>query len=308
MILKFATDCTGLDAPYIALQQLNIKFKYIFASEIDSHLYNYIYDNHKPNLLFNDITIRDHSKLPKIDLYICGFPCPSFSSNGKYKEGFNSIRGSIFFHCIETIKYTKPKFFSLENVKNLITHDKGNTFTIIQNSLKQLHNYNIYFELINAKYFLPQDRTRIYIIGIHKKYYKSNFNGFNHYNKIETNISTIIDYTNKSNIILPYKKKLLLDSIINKYNIHKHESWIINLNTSNINYASTRFNLSPTLLTSSQMYYITNIKRFLHINELLKLQGLESINISSFNKTELIKAIGNSMCVPVIKFLFHTLI
>ena len=306
MILRYASDCSGLDAPLVSLKKLKIDFEYLFASEVDKKLYNNIKTNYKPKLIFDNILTRDHTKLPKkLDLYIAGFPCPSFSTASRFKEGFNSERGSIFFHCYTTIKHTKPKYFILENVKGLITHNKGETLKIIKEYFDLLPNYTMYYEVINSKYFTPQNRTRIYIIGIKNAKKKYNFDLTN---KKEKHIKTIIDTKNTNKIKLSNTKQQLLNKIIKHKKINIKDWWIINLNTSCINYATSNLNLSPTILTSSQMYYITPLQRFMTINELAKLQGLQSLNLDFLTKTEQYKALGNSMTSNVITFIIKTLL
>lgn len=307
-MLRVGTDCSGLDAPLIALKELNIDYEYIFCSEINQKLIQIIQDKNKPQIVYDNIIKRNHKLLPQIDLYIAGFPCPSFSTASRYREGFDSDRGSLFFHCYETIKYAKPKYFILENVKGIKTHNKGETFKLIQNYLNKLTDYNIHYELINSKYFTPQDRTRLYIIGISKQI-TDNILNFNTYNKQEKHITDIIDINNKTENILSFKKTKLLNEIITKKNIKEDDWWIINLNTSCVNFATAKKNLSPTLLTSCQMYYINKSKRYLTLSELQKLQGVESLNLSHYlGKIEQITAIGNSMTVPVIKYLLSILL
>jgi len=303
-ILRYGGDCSGLDAPILALKKLDINFKYVFTSEINDKLRNNIIKQYNPKLVFNDITKRNHTKLPIIDLYISGFPCQSFSSTNRIRKGFNSDQGIIFFHCYETIKQTKPKYFILENVKGLITHEKGETLQVIKKYLAKLKDYTVYYEVINSKYFTPQDRDRIYIIGVKNIKKKINFHS---YPNKEKHILDIIDKKNKNqNILSPIKQKLLKE-VIDKKKINIKDCWIVNLNTSCINYATSRKNLSPTILTSSQMYYIIPFKRFLTMNELQKLQGFNNFNIDFLNKTEQYRSIGNTMTVNVIAYILKTL-
>jgi len=115
-ILKVGTDCSGIEAPIQALEILKIKYKHLFSSEIDPRTRNLIECNYEPEIIYQDITKRKHTELPKLDLYVSGFPCQSFSGLGK-REGFEDQRGrgTIFFECFETIKATKPEMFIVEN-------------------------------------------------------------------------------------------------------------------------------------------------------------------------------------------------
>jgi DNA (cytosine-5)-methyltransferase 1 len=303
MVIQFGDDCTGLSAPILALKKLGKKIKYVFMSEIDNDLREHIRIKHKPELVFDDITKRDHTKLPKIDLYVSGFPCQSFSTVGK-NQGFKTNQGIIFFHCFRTIEETKPKYFILENVKGLLTHESGKTLQTIKKYLSKLKEYQIHYEIINSKYFVPQDRERIYIIGVRDLKKKYNFKT---YPTQITHIKDIVDKKNKTvKHLIPTKKKLLNDVVIKK-NINLNDWWVINLNTSGVSYATARKNLSPTILTSSQMYYITPLKRFLTINELLKLQGFNNYDLSFLTKTKQFRSVGNTMTIDVFVYIFTQL-
>ena len=116
---------------------------------------------HKPS---GDITLIDEREIPNFDILLAGFPCQPFSNAG-LKRGFEDTRGTLFFHIAKIIKHHKPKVVFLENVKGLRGHNKGQTFQIIENTLREL-GYNIHVQVLNAKDFgVPQNRERIYIVG-----------------------------------------------------------------------------------------------------------------------------------------------
>ena len=176
MVLRVATDCSGIEAPIQALQQLKIPFKHVWASDIDKDCIKQIKANFKPQIIYGDpdgpykngdITQRDNRSLPNIDLYIAGFPCQAFSQIGK-GLGFKDPRGNVFFSCLDVIKRKRPRMFILENVKGLLSNDKGRTWDVIWNELQKLKKigYDVDWKLLNTKdYGLPQSRPRIYIIG-----------------------------------------------------------------------------------------------------------------------------------------------
>ena len=102
--------------------------------------------------------------LPHVDLITGGFPCQSFSMMGE-QRGFNDPRGNLFFNILKVIRQTTPPFILLENVKNLKTHDGGNTFRVIQNSIEEL-GYHFYADVFNtADFGLAQIRNRVYIFA-----------------------------------------------------------------------------------------------------------------------------------------------
>jgi len=179
--MKLGTDFSGIGAPEMALKYLGIDFESVFACEIDKYARQSFEQLHNPKTFYNDITTRNHNEVEQLDLYIAGFPCQSFSMAGK-RLGFEEARGTLFFNVAEFIKINQPKVFILENVKGLLSHDKGNTFQTIvdilsngggtQNGQISLDifedglGYHIYWQVLNTKdYGIPQNRERIFIVG-----------------------------------------------------------------------------------------------------------------------------------------------
>jgi DNA (cytosine-5)-methyltransferase 1 len=112
-----------------------------------------------------DITKVDEKNIPNHDILLAGFPCQAFSLAGN-KKGFEDTRGTLFFDVARIVKYHKPKIVFCENVKNLVNHDKGRTFNVIKNVLKDL-GYVVFYKILNSKDFgVPQNRERIYIVAI----------------------------------------------------------------------------------------------------------------------------------------------
>jgi len=112
-----------------------------------------------------DITKINLGELPGADVITAGFPCQPFSKIGKL-HGFSDARGTLFFDVLRILQAKQPQAFVLENVKNLIKHDGGNTYKVIMRALKEELGYNVYDKVLNTKdYGLPQDRKRIYIVG-----------------------------------------------------------------------------------------------------------------------------------------------
>lgn len=105
------------------------------------------------------------SSLPDFDILTGGFPCQAFSMMGK-KQGFQDMRGNVFFQILEILEYKKPKFILLENVRNLISHNKGKTFDTVLESLKKVGYKFIYYDIFNtADFGLAQTRNRVYIFA-----------------------------------------------------------------------------------------------------------------------------------------------
>jgi len=130
-------------------------------SEIDKYAIQ-IYEKHFNHKNYGDI--RDIKELPDFELLIGGFPCQSFSIAGK-RGGFNDTRGTLFFEIARIVREKQPRLLLLENVKGLLSHDKGRTFFTIISTLDEL-GYDIQWQVLNSKNFgVPQNRERVFIIG-----------------------------------------------------------------------------------------------------------------------------------------------
>ena len=116
---------------------------------------------HEPR--FKDVRDIDPKDLPKFDIVCAGFPCQSFSIVGN-RKGFDDKRGNLFFEIIRLAKEKRPPILLLENVKGLLSHEKGETFRIMLQTLDEC-GYDVSWQLLNSRYFVPQSRERLYIIA-----------------------------------------------------------------------------------------------------------------------------------------------
>ncbi|MCC8361014.1 DNA (cytosine-5-)-methyltransferase [Salinimicrobium sediminilitoris] len=144
----------------------------VFSSEWDRFSKRTYYKNYG-EVPFGDITKIDESNIPPHDILAGGFPCQPFSLAGVSKKnslgrkhGFmDETQGTLFFDIARIIKERRPKAIILENVKNLKSHDKGKTMKVIQKALEEDLNYKIFIKVIDAKYYVPQHRERVFIVG-----------------------------------------------------------------------------------------------------------------------------------------------
>lgn len=297
MAIRIGTDCSGIEAPIQALKQLKIKFRHVWSCEIDKYARQSILANYKPEIMYEDILTRNHSKLTDIDMYVCGFPCQSFSLMGK-KLGTADKRSNIMLHCIKVIKTKKPKIFILENVKNFKFIENGAPFNYLISELNKIGGYNVYFEIFNTKdYGIPQNRERIFIFGIKKTIQKM---GYSSPKKLVMKPldSFIIDKTVcDTPVSISLKKNLSKIKINNTYK----KNYII----TPFSFSSIMKNVCPTLtLTSCKYMYHSTYKRYLTTKECLKLQGFSIHFINKVGDSHLCNQIGNSMSVNVLKALF----
>ena len=163
-------------------------FNNVLSAEIDKYAcmtYEHLYGDNPEN----DITTEEFKKKVEntdYDILLAGFPCQAFSRAGKQLGFLDTTRGTLFFDIADMIKRTRPKAFMLENVDNLITHNKGNTFkTIIYTLVKELNykvigvtqngdkiEYNARTFVRNSRNFgVPQNRPRVYIMGFNREYW-----------------------------------------------------------------------------------------------------------------------------------------
>jgi len=310
--LKVGTDCSGIEAPIQALRLLNIPHKHIFSCDNDPNVIKSIKANYKCKILYESIFDRDHRTVPQIDAYIAGFPCQTFSTLGK-RQGFDDIRGTIFFCCHETIKYTTPKFFILENVKGLLNHDKGKTFEIILDKLRALKKYNVYWKLFNTKdYGVPQSRERIYIVGILKTLDK----GFEFPAPVplEITVKDILeeepDSNTKFGYLTEHKQNLINDLLANQKIADLSKNWSMNLNVSNYKRCGPMLDICPTILAGNGgdcIFYLSSIKRRYTPREYLNLQGFGEF-VQDVSNSKLYKQVGNAMSVNIVAFLYKNIL
>jgi DNA (cytosine-5)-methyltransferase 1 len=153
---------SGIGGFEIALNKLG--HKCVGYSEIDKTASD-IYRKHFPSEVnYGDATKINEEQLPKFDLLVGGFPCQAFSIAGK-RRGFEDTRGTLFFDIARIVKSRKPRYLLLENVRGLLSHQGGETFRVILNTLGEL-GYSYQWGVVNSRYFgIPQNRERVFIVG-----------------------------------------------------------------------------------------------------------------------------------------------
>jgi len=166
--LTFIDLFCGIGGFRIALEQatqgFEISARCVFSSDIDEACGKAYTENfgEKPS---GDITKIEASEIPNHDVLLAGFPCQAFSIIGN-GEGFKDrTRGTLFFEIARILESKRPKAFVLENVKGLVSHNKGTTIKTIMDALLEI-GYNAEYKILNALNFgLPQKRERVFIVG-----------------------------------------------------------------------------------------------------------------------------------------------
>ena len=286
----------------------------VFSSEINKYAQATYFANFN-EIPDGDITKINENDVPDHDILVAGFPCQPFSiagvskknSMGK-KHGFlDKSQGTLFFDILRIIKHKRPRAFFLENVKNLITHDKGNTFNVIKAALEDA-NYELYTKIIDGKYFVPQHRERIYIIGLNKEIYRKN---------IMLQFPTLTDRS------LSKVRNILDKKVDDKYELSDKlwqylQNYAEKHKQKGNGFGFGLVNLDGITRTLSARYYKDGSEilipqknknpRRLTPRECARLQGFPDTFKIVVSDTQAYKQFGNSVVVPLIKALAEELI
>lgn len=270
-------------------------------------------------LFAGDITKIDPKTIPDHDILCAGFPCQPFSISGK-QRGFADTRGTLFFNVLEIVKTKQPKVVFLENVKQLVYHDHGNTLRVILQSLNDI-GYKTSWKVLNAKDFgTAQNRERIIIIANKEKEFD--------FSKLETKqrpkIKSILDKTGNFEILDPKDYTILPKELWHEQDsglifcgyrnkkmrtvgvrpgteylsrVHKQPNRIYHIN-------GTHPTL-PSQETSGRFWiYDGKIVRKLTVDECYKLQGFPKSFKKNSKLSSCYKQIGNSVAIPMIEAVY----
>ena len=166
--IRLGTSFSGIGAIEHALKRLGLHTEILFAGDIDSNCKTAYFANYDISEDRWHTDIHDFDATPykgQIDLFVGGAPCQAFSLRGKH-GGFEDTRGTLFREFARILIECQPKVFIFENVKGMLSHDKGNTWSVIKETFEKDCDYDVYYQVLNGKdYGIPQSRERIYCIG-----------------------------------------------------------------------------------------------------------------------------------------------
>jgi len=280
---------------------LKAGFDISWANEIDKNAAITYKTNFNHNVIVKDLKKLSTNEVSKIDILTGGFPCQAFSIAG-YQKGFCDERGNVFFEILRFLDEFRPKVIFLENVKNLVSHDKGNTFKVISNELTKRGYYFKYKVLNSAEYGnIPQNRERIYIVGFLDK---THFDKFEFPTKIPLTkkISDLLEKNVDEKYYYHNSKyyPMLKEAMTKKETIYQLRRVYVRENKSN---------LCPTLTANMgtgghNVPLILDDKgiRKLTPRECARFQGFDdSYILPNIANSHLYKQIGNSVTIPVIE-------
>ena len=282
-------------------------FTMLWANEYDKNACITYRENFKHQLIEGDVLNLNIDSIPKIDVLTAGFPCQPFSVAG-YRKGFDDNRGNHFFRILDFADTMRPKVIFLENVKNLVTHDNGNTMRVIESSLRE-RNYSFQSQVLNTKDYgnIPHNRERIFMIAFDLNEYPNAEKLFKFPNKEELT-KTIKDVITKEKVDDNfyynedrYMFAMLKETMTSKETVYQFRRQYVRENKSNVcptltaNMGTGGHNV-PLILTDEGFRKLTP-------RECLRFQGFpETFKIpATLANSAIYKQAGNSVSVPVIE-------
>jgi len=267
----------------------------VFSSEWDRFAQK-TYEANYGEMPWGDITEINAEDIPEHNILVGGFPCQPFSMIGK-REGFeHATQGTLFFDILRILKYHKPEMFLLENVRGLLTIQGGETFRIVQKSLREI-GYNVFYEVLDAQDFgLPQVRKRIIIVGFRDDTGIDNF-VFPKGEQTKVPINSILE-TN------PHPEGYKISEHLQKTYLYKKDDGkpevvdknsIIQVKTLVSTYHKTQ-RLTGTFVKGGE----TGLRFFSEL-ECKRLMGFEDDFIIPVSRTQMYRQFGNSVAIPMIK-------
>lgn len=290
----------------ICLGFINSGYTVSWANEFDKNACTTYKKNFKHDLIQGDVFGIDLKKLSSIDVLAAGFPCQPFSVAG-YRKGFDDHRGNHFFRILEFVDTIRPKVVFLENVKNLKTHDKGNTFKVIENSLRE-RNYSFQAQVLNTKSYgnIPHNRERIFMVAFDLSLFPDAEKQFV-FPEEEELTKTIHDMLEKGSVDEKYYYRqdkymynMLEETMVSKDTVYQFRRQYVRENKSNV---------CPTL-TANMGTGGHNVPLIKTKEGFRKLTPRECFNFQGFPKNykfpeisngQLYKQAGNSVSVPIIE-------
>lgn len=291
----------------------NLGGKCIFSSEWDKFSQK-TYEANFGEVPFGDITQINEKNIPDHDILLGGFPCQPFSIAGVSKKnslgrkhGFkDETQGTLFFDIIRVLEAKRPKTFLLENVKNLISHDKKRTFKVIKGTLEEL-GYSIHTKVLDGKHFVPQHRERIFIVGFDKNIYKGTENfSFPQLPPANYAIKDILEKEVEEKYTLSDKLWLYLQEYARKHKAKGNGFGFGLVNLDNISRTmSARYYKDGSEILIPQK---GKNPRRLTPRECARLQGYPENFVIPVSNNQAYKQFGNSVVTPLVEFIGKSII
>lgn len=301
---KFIDLFAGIGGMRIAFE--SVGGECVFTSEWNKFSQITYFENFN-QIPHGDITQIEASDIPDHDVLVAGFPCQPFSLAGVSKKnslgkstGFlDKTQGTLFFDVVRILQNKRPKAFLLENVKNLKSHDKGRSWQIIMESLGEL-DYQVFHEVLDGKFYVPQHRERVFIVGFDRKHFGEDiiFKFPKQDGEINRSLISILENEVDSKYTLSDKLWEYLQSYALK---HKQKGNGFGYGLADINGVSrtlsARYNKDGSEILIPQD---GKNPRRLTPRECARLQGFSDDFVIPVSDTQAYKQFGNSVVVPLV--------
>ena len=307
-LLTVGTDCSGIDSILHALVKMNVPYTQLWYCDILSQaLQISIHNGGNPQAIYSDVLARDDNTLPCPDLYAVGCPCQPFSSMGSGKKS-NDSRFTVFLKCIDTIATCRPKTFLIENVATV----DNESLSKIRNRLMPLQDdYFIDDAVLNSRdYGLPQNRPRLFIIGIQRNNMVGEFKWPDM--KPHVGVVEFLGLDRSTNVadteLTPYMQSVI-KACSQRVGEHAFNSQPFVCNAgSSCSRLSVMNDICPCLTRRARPYIAGAYKRRLTLDECARIQGFEHLDLSTVSMSSARNLIGNSQPVTVLVAILEKLL
>lgn len=325
--IRYAEFCTGVGGFRLGIEASGIRTESVYSNEIDDNCEKTYKKNFGVGFDSKDVFGINPSDIPDFDMMCAGFPCQPFSAAGK-ELGFKDSRGTIFFRLLSVIEEKKPKVVFLENVPNLVRHDKGRTFSVITKRLTD-SGYTVSSAILDSSYFgIPQSRSRIYIVGLRKEIYGERLVEFTEKTTEKTAFRPFIipgdrsiPVTKRWNEYIDYylgiktidemsfdvpRTRRSLERVAANCDL---SDCVFQVRSSGVRALSID-NPLPTLTVlnsggGAHIPILSKERRHLSVNEMKRVMGFpDAYDFSAVSRTDAAKQLANAVCPPVIESVF----
>ncbi|MCP3677455.1 MAG: DNA cytosine methyltransferase [Deltaproteobacteria bacterium] len=321
--VSLVTDCSGMEAPVMALKAMDVQVLHLAASESNQACAKFLKENFHPRKFFDSVA-RDNVKedAPKRpDLYVTGFPCQNWSVAGLKKGALDEKNGPVIMDVIRYIAYAKPKAFVLENVEGLMT-TFGSELAAIVKTLKTLdeNRYKVdYAVLCASEHGIPQRRRRLWIVGIDKSVAKHDFK-WPPKLSLTPPLSLILDSLDSlptasdapptsQTVAVRNWRNGLIKILVDGHNPFL-EDYVLDIDGSKL--GAVMHNMSPCQTRQRHAgHWVTSRGRRMRLVEQIKLMGMRPSDLKwkgVVTDTQLAQMVGNSMCLSVLERIFYRLL
>lgn len=305
--------CGGMDLgviggfSYLGKKYKENPFEIVYAVDNDKFCTKIYNDNFTHKCEVKDVRDIDIEKMPKFDMLIGGFPCQSFSISAQNppRLGYKDERGMLFFEMVKILKKRHPRFFIAENVKGILSANKGKAFPIIIKEFKDA-GYTVVHKLLNAaEYGVPQKRERVIIIGFRDQ---EDFLKFHYPTKVNTSERKVLgdvimeEANNDETLFFSEKAVAGMMAVREKMNKGRAMSLTEPCNTISAHLAKVSLN------STDPVYMVGNRYRRFSSREAARIQSFpDSFCLNSVSQIRQYKAIGNAVPPVLMWHIIHSL-